>query len=131
MPLIATEAKRLSNVLKKELWPEDAYCRAVVTVNEATAKEYVPGTVLGVTSAGVWKVCVRTASDGSEVPAGIVMNEYSIAAATATPVLAVVKGPAIVSKLGLILDASFSSDAHKNAAYAAFEALDIQVNDAI
>lgn len=33
MPVIATENKRISNVLKSEYEAELAYCRLVVTVN--------------------------------------------------------------------------------------------------
>lgn len=132
MPLIATEAKRYSNVIKKELWPEDGYTRAVVTVNEATAKSYVPGTVLGkVTAGGKYKIAVQNAADGSQVADAIVLGEVAVAAATDTKVLVLIKGPAIVSKLGLVLDASYDLQAEKDAVYAALEAKGIAVNDAI
>lgn len=132
MTVIATEAKRLSNVLKKELFPEDGYCRLVVTVNEAAAKSYVPGTVLGkVTADGKYKIAVQTASDGSQVADAIVIGEHTIAANTDTKVLVLVKGPAIVSKAGLVLDATYNLDAEKAAVYAALEAKDIACNDAV
>jgi hypothetical protein len=128
----ATEAKRLSNVVKQELWSESGYTRLVVTVNEAAAKSYVPGTVLGkVTADGKYKIAVQTATDGSEVAAAIVLGEQAIAASTDTKVLVLIKGPAIVSKAGLVLDATYDLAAEKNAVYAAFEAKGIQVNDAI
>lgn len=131
MALIATEAKRLSNVLKEELWPETGYCRAVVTVNDA-AQTLVPGTVLGkVTATGKYKVSVQTATDGSEVADAIVMGEVDLAATTDTKVLVLAKGPAIVSKGGLVLDATFNLDAEKNAVYAALEAKGIACNDAV
>lgn len=127
----ATEAKRLSNVVKQELWPEAGYNRAVVTVNDAAAT-LVPGTVLGkVTATGKYKVAVQTAVDGSEVADAIVMVEQTIPATTDTKVLVLVKGPAVVSKGGLVLDATYNLDAEKNAVYAALEAKGIQVNDAI
>jgi len=127
-----TENFRLSNVLKKELWPETAYCRLVVTVNEAAAKSYVPGTVLGkVTATGKYKIAVQTASDGSQNAAAIVLGEQSIPATTDTKVLVLVKGPAIVSKFGLQLDSTYDLDAEKNAVYAALEALGIQCNDSV
>ncbi len=132
MTLIATENKRLSNVVKQELWPDAAFCRAVVTVNEAGAKTYVPGTVLGkVTATGKYKIAVQTASDGSEVADAIVMGEHSIAATTDTSVLVLIKGPAVVSKGGLVLDATYNLDAEKNAVYAALEAKNVQCNDSI
>ena len=132
MPVIATENFRFSHVIKKELWPEMAYNRLVVTANEATAKSYVPGTVLGkVTSGGKYKIAVQTASDGSQTADAIVLEEVSVPATTDTKVLVLVKGPAIVSKAGLVLDATYDLDAEKNAVYAALEAKGIQVNDAI
>lgn len=127
----ATEAKRLSNVVKQELWSESGYCREAVVVND-TAATLVPGTVLGkVTATGKYKVAVQTAVDGSEVAAAIVMVEQTIAGSTDTKVLALVKGPAIVSKAGLVLDATYNLDAEKAAVYAALEAKGIACNDAI
>jgi len=132
MPVIATEAKRLSNVVKKELFPEDGYCRQVVTVNEAAAKSYVPGTVLGkVTDGGKYKIAVQTADDGSQTADAIVIGEHTIAATTDTKVLVLIKGPAIVSKAGLVLDATYNLDAEKAAVYAALEAKGIACNDAV
>jgi hypothetical protein len=131
MTLIATEAKRLSNVVKQELFPETGYCRLAVTYN-GTAATLVPGTVLGkVTADGKYKIAVQTATDGSEVANAIVMVEQTVAATTDTKVLCLVKGPAIVSKDGLILDASYNLDAEKAAVYAALEAKGINCNDAV
>ena len=73
----ATEAKRLSNVVKQELWSETGYTRAVVTVNEAAAKSYVPGTVLGkVTSGGKYKIAVQTSVDGSQTADAFNLNHF-------------------------------------------------------
>ena len=131
MPLIATEAKRLSNVVKQELFPESGYCRVVVTYN-GTAAALVPGTVLGkVTADGKYKIAVQTATDGSQVADAIVMVEQTVPATTDTKVLCLVRGPAIVSKDGLVLDASYNLDAEKAAVYAALEAKDILSNDAV
>lgn len=132
MPVIATENFRFSHVVKKELWPEYAYNRVVVTANEATAKSYVPGTVLGkVTSGGKYKIAVQTAVDGSQTADAIVLEEVSVPGSTDTKVLVLIKGPAIVSKAALILDATYDQDAEKAAVYAALEAKGIQVNDAV
>lgn len=132
MAILATENFRFSHVIKKEMWPEYAYNRAVVTVNEAAAKSYVPGTVLGkVTADGKYKIAVQTAVDGSQTADAIVLGEVAVAANTDTKVLVMIKGPAIVSKAGLVLDATYDLDAEKNAVYAALEAKGIQVNDAI
>lgn len=130
--LIATDTKRLSNVVKQELWPDAAYCRAVVIVNETVAKSYVPGTVLGkVTVGGKYKVAVQTASDGSQVADAIVMDLQAIPATTDTKVLVLVKGPAVISKGGLVLDATYDLDAEKLAVYTALEAKGIQCNDTV
>jgi len=131
MAIIATEAKRLSNVIKQELFPETAYCRLAVTYN-GTAATLVPGTVLGkVTADGKYKIAVQTANDGSQVADAIVMVEQTVAATTDTKVLCLVKGPATVSKDGLILDATYNLDAEKAAVYAALEAKGINCNDAV
>jgi hypothetical protein len=131
MPLIATEAKRLSNVVKQELWSEAGYTRATVVYN-GTAATLVPGTVLGkVTADGKYKIAVQTATDGSEVADAIVIGEQTVAATTDTKVVVLIKGPAIVSKAGLVLDASYNLDAEKAAVYAALEAKGINCNDAV
>ena len=103
MALIATEAKRLSNVVKQELWPETGYCRAVLAV----AADVVPGTVI---------------ADGEGAVLGVAMAE----AAAGDNVLALVKGPAIVSKAGLIVGELVAADV-----YAALEAVGIACNDAV
>src|ERR1700733_8539383 len=105
--LIATENFRLSNVLKHEYEPHFGYCRETVVINDAAANLKI-GTVLGVvTATGKYKVCVQTATDGSENAAAVLMEDKTIANSTDTKVLALVRGPAIVSKSGLVLDASF------------------------
>lgn len=131
MSLIATDTARFSNLVKQELFPENAYCREVVSATEGSAKTYAVGTVLGVTSGGVWKISVQTAADGSQTPAAIVVEDKAIPASTATKVLVLRRGPAIVSKSALVLDSTFDNDTKKNAAYAAIEALGILVNTAV
>lgn len=128
MTVVATDKTRISNVVKGELWPESGFCRKAVTVNEAAAETYVVGTVLGkVTATGDYKIAVETATDGSEVPAAVVIADYEVAATTDTVVLCLVKGPAEVSQGALVLDASFDDDAKKQAAYDALEALNINI----
>ena len=53
MSIFATEPLRYSNVVKQELFPESAFCRATVVANEAAAKTYAVGTVLGKVTATV------------------------------------------------------------------------------
>ena len=127
----ATENFRLSSTVMQELWPEAGYTRSVVVVND-TAATLTVGTVLGkVTSGGKYKVAVETASDGSKVADAIVIQETAVAGSTDTNVLVLIKGPAVVKKSGLTLDASYDNDAKKNAVYAALEAKGIQVNTAV
>lgn len=102
MALIATEAKRLSNVVKQELWAEAGYCRAVLTASA----DVVPGSVM----------------ESGGLVVGVSMEE----AASGSNVLALVKGPAIVSKGGLVLGAIAAQDV-----YDALEAVGIAVNDAV
>lgn len=128
MPTIATDTLRKSNVIKQELWPEVGYNYDAVTVNEATAKTYAVGTVLGkVTATGKYKICVQTAVDGSQTAAAVVVGDHSIAATTDTKVLALVRGPAVVSRDALVLDASHDLQAEKDAIYASLTALGIIV----
>lgn len=132
MPIIATDTPRYSNVIKHEYAPETGYTRLVVTVNEATAKTYVAGTVLGkVTAGGKYKIAVQTAVDGSQTADAIVLGDASILAATDTKVLVLVRGPALVAKGELVLDATYDLQAEKDAVYAALEAKGILVNDSI
>lgn len=128
MPTISTDLFRKSNLVKQELFPEQGYNYDVVTVNEAAIKTYAVGTVLGkVTASGKYKICVQTAVDGSQTAAAVVVADYSIAATTDTKVLAMVRGPAIVSKDALVLDASHDLQAEKDAIYASLTALGILV----
>ena len=131
MTQIAVENRRISNWLKWELAPEVGFGRKTVVVNEAAAKSYVSGTVLGkVTATGKYKIAVETAVDGSQVPAAIVIHEQSIAATTDTKIAVLVK-MAIVGKLGIVLDATYNDDTKKATAYAALEALNINVVDQV
>lgn len=129
--LIATENFRLSNVLKHEYEPTMAYCREVGVIND-TAADLVIGTVLGVvTATGKYKKSVQTAVDGSQTAAAVLMEDKTVAGATDTKALILVRGPAIVSKAGLVLDASFDLDAEKAAVYAALAAKGIVAADAV
>lgn len=123
--LISTEKQKLGNWLKAETFAEYGYGRVELTVNDA-ATTLATGTVLGkVTATGKYKVCTAAAVDGSEVAAAIVVTEKTIAATTDTKVLALVKGPAIVAKGGLVLAADINTDPEKAAVYTALEALGI------
>lgn len=128
MATIAQDTLRKSNLVKQELFPEQGFNYDVVTVNEAAIKTYAVGTVLGkVTASGKYKICVQTAVDGSQTAAALVVGDQTIPATTDTKVLAMVRGPAIVSKDALVLDASHDLQAEKDAIYASLTALGILV----
>lgn len=131
MSVIATDSLRLSNLVKREYQPEMAYCREVVTFN-GLAGDLKIGTVLGkVTATGKYIRAVQTAVDGSAVFAGILMEDKTVLATTDTKVLIMTRGPASVSKGGVVFDATYDLDAEKNVVYAAMEAKGIQVLDAV
>lgn len=131
MAVIATDKTRLSHVLKAELYPELAYCRTVVTVND-TAQTLELGTVLGkVTANGKYKVAVETAVDGSKVGAGIVIDAKTIANGVDTQVLVLTRGPAAVSKAGLVIAASYDNGTKLGVLYADLEAKGIQILESV
>lgn len=131
MAVIATELQKLSNWLKAETMAEYGFGRVEVTVNDS-AQTLATGTVLGkVTASGKYKVCTAAAVDGSQNAAGIVINAKTIAGATDTKVLTLVKGPAVVAKGGLVLAADIDQAAEKLAVYTALEALGIVALDSI
>ena len=132
MPIIATDKPRHSNVVKHEYEPSLAYCRTTVTVNEAATTTYVIGTILGkVTSTGKFIVAKETAVDGSKTPAAVVLEDKTITATTDTKVLVAVRGPMIVSKAALALDATYNDATKKGVAYTALEALGILINETV
>lgn len=128
----ATDTFRFSHLVKHEYEPQFAYCREALVANEAAARTYVVGTVLGrVTATGKVRVAVQNAADGSQNVFAISLEDKAVPATTDTRVLCLVRGPAIVSKAALVFDASFDLVAELNAAYAQIEALGIRVNDAV
>lgn len=131
MTVIATSVHTLTNVVKHEYGADFAYCRSAVTVND-TAGTLAVGTVLGkVTATGKYKRSVQTAVDGSQTADAIVWEAKTIAGSTDTLVICLVRGPAGVSKGGLVLDATYDLDAEKAVVYASLEAKGIQCLDTI
>jgi hypothetical protein len=128
MALIATDTPRLSNMLKRELWSEQGYCRLAVVVNEAAAVEYKIGQVVGkITATSKYVQYDEALANGAEDVAGIVLQDVSIPEATDTTVLVLVKGPAIVADGGLV----FKAGVDEAAAKVAIEALGINVDTQI
>lgn len=127
--IFATENFRFSNLVKHEYEPSLAFCREVLTVNDVAA-DLVIGQVLGkVTVGGKYKVSKEDAVDGSELPVAVIIEDKTIAGTTDTGVLAIVRGPAIVSKSGLVLDATW--DGIESQVYDALAAQTILSNDAV
>jgi len=127
MSVIASENQRFSNTVKGEYQELPGYCRAVLTANEAAAKTYKIGDVLGkVTASGKVKISVDTAVDGSQTPFAIVIEDKAIPAATDTKILVLFRGPVQVNAAGLYFDASYN-DADKLVAYDVLDGKGIQV----
>jgi len=132
MAVIATELQKLSNTVKQELWIDLAYCRAVVVANEAAAKTYKIGDVVGIVSAtSKAKLAVETAVDGSKVFYGVVLEDKTVPATTDTKVLVAIRGPMSVNKAGVFLDSTYNDDTKKGVIYTAMEAKGIQILEAV
>jgi hypothetical protein len=114
MPVIATEPKRFSDLVKvsdNQLW-NAGYMTESVTVNEASAQDYEVGTLLGkVTANGKYKIWDSAAEDGSEVLAAVVLENKSVAATTDTAVWVAVRGGLIVADKALELNGETLADA--------------------
>lgn len=87
--------------------------------------------VVTLTAVDKYKACIQTAVDGSATAAGILMEDKTVAATTDKKILALVRGPASVSKNGLVLDATYNLTAEKNQIYADLKALGIQTLDTV
>lgn len=101
------------------------------TLSDAT--DFVVGDAFTITVAGTYKYkrCVQTATDGTAVADAIVWEAKTILGSTDTTMVVVTRGPAGVSKGGLVLDASYDTAAEKTIVYAALEAKGIQVLETI
>lgn len=97
------------------------------------ATDFAVGDGFSIAVAGTYqyKAAVETATDGSKVPAAIAVEETVVAATTATKIAAIIKGPMIVSKSGLVLDATYNTAGEKTIVYAALEKLGINCVDAV
>lgn len=138
MPVIATDQKRISAVVKHEYAPSAAYTRDVITVNVATAGTLPVGTVLGkVTATGKYKVQDASASDGSEIAAAVLIGKDDVdaylvvAANTDTKALAWTRGPLILDKQQLTMGPGTDTDAEKQAVYDSLAALGITLADQV
>jgi hypothetical protein len=132
MTIFATDTLPLGNLVKHEYEPTLNYTRESVTANEATLKSYVIGTALGkITASGKYKIAVETAVDGSKDPVAVVLENKSIPATTDTKVLVMLRGPAILSKSAVLLDATYDNGVKQAAFYASLEAKQMLVSTAV
>lgn len=122
MPIIATENQRLSHVLKHEYEPSLAYCRDVVTYTFVAKTTLKIGTLLTATA-------VANGADAANV-IGMVLEDTVCEAGTATKVLLLVRGQAMLSKAGLIFGDT-PSGAHLTALETNFKAKGILLQDAV
>lgn len=128
MSLIATRQDKLGNLVKSEYGTEHGYCRSIVSAAQGSDTDYEIGTVLGTADGINYVISVETAVDGSQVPAAIVIEDITVGVGGAD-VTVISRGPALIAKQALKLDATFDNDAKKAAAYAALEALGIKIAD--
>lgn len=126
-----TEPPRLTGVLKYEEDP--SYCREEVTVLAGSGAERVLalGTVLGrLTASGKVVALDLAGNDGSEVPYGVLLATTTAPDGEDANTVALVRGPAIVSDLGLILPAG-ASPVQKGAIHAALAACGILIRPGV
>lgn len=138
MTVIATEGQfaRFSSLVKMNDTPEKfEFHTDLITANETTTPTYQLGTVLGqVTATGKWKISVQSASDGSQIPAALVLGnsfgaiaDATLVANTDTKFIALTRGKVIVALEAMKLDASFGTGTQKQFAYDSLKAKGILV----
>jgi len=125
MAKLGERGNKLGNLIKYEEGTHIGYCRKVVSATESAATDYVIGTLLG-TDGTDWFISDPVATDGSEVPAAIVIEDISLEAATATDVVVLYRGPAGVADESLVLGDHTQADAN-----AAIEALGIKIMERV
>ena len=99
---VLTQPSSLGDILKYELNPN--YTRETVTLLAGTA--YPVGAVLGrITASGKYKLATSGGTDGAQTAAAMLLYAVDASAGDRTGI-ALVRGPAIVSKVTLIFDAT-------------------------
>lgn len=127
MALVNSSSPKLGNLLKLEYAREHGFCRETVIANEAAAEQYSVGSLVGkVTADGKYKLVDPTAVDGSQVVAGIVLENKPVAATTDTEITILARGMAIVADKAIVYDKTFDAG-QKTAAVAEIQALNILV----
>jgi hypothetical protein len=126
MAAIDTRSTRLGAVLQYEEHPEYGYCRKVVTVTEASEVVYEIGRVIG-DDLDTFQDTDNFVGIYIGSPTGD--NKQTIAAATATDVVVLFRGPAGVGKANLVFGSTVNDAPKLATAHAAIEAAGIQLID--
>ena len=122
---VLTQPPTMGDVLKYELNPN--FTRETVTLLAGT--NYPVGAVLGrITASGKMKLSTATGTDGAQTAAAVLLYATDATAADQNAVV-IVRGPAIVSKAGLVFDASVDDAAKTAAKHAQLTALGIIPRD--
>ena len=125
MPVL-TQPPSMGDLLKYELNPN--YTREIVTLLAGT--NYPLGAVLGVVSAsGKYTLSPATGTDGSETAAAVLLEAVDASAADVTG-LVIVRGPVILSKAALVVDASVDDAAKLAIKHSELAALGLIPRDA-
>lgn len=124
MAQLDTRSTRLGAVLQHEYKPEYGYCRKTITVTEASQVVYEIGRVIG-DDLDTYQdtdgfVGIYIGSPEGE-------NKQTIAAATATDVVVLYRGPAAVGNANLVFGATVNDAPKLAAAIALIEAAGIDV----
>lgn len=128
MSVIATESAKTSDLLVNELWGGLAYCREVITYN-GDAKTFSVGTLVasdGTVPVDTVDSTGAVTKTAAENIAGVVLEEVVAPASTATKVVVLKKGPAVVKAGGIELGSLTAADVKKQ-----LESVGIQVLDTI
>lgn len=125
MPVL-TQPPSMGDLLKYELNPN--YTRESVTLLAGT--NYPLGAVLGVvTASGKYTLSPATGTDGSEVAVAVLIEAVDASSADATG-LVLIRGPALLSKAALVVDASVDDAAKLATKHAELVALGLVPRDA-
>ena len=123
---VLTQPPTMGDVLKYELNPN--FTRETITL--LVGASYPVGAVLGrITASGKMKLSTATGTDGAQNAAAVLLYDVDATAADVAGI-AVLRGPAIVSKAALVFDASVDDAAKTAAKHAQLAALGIIPRDA-
>jgi hypothetical protein len=124
-----TMAPTLGDLLKFEL--NGNYCRETVTLKSGT--KYALGSVLGkITASGKYRLspaAQAVGDEGAETAIAVLIEDVDATSADRNG-LVVARGPAIVSKVVLVFDASVDQPAEKTAKHAQLAGAGIVPRDA-